>query len=216
MTVTDLAPTLRLDELTHRAFLGDLELVRVTTALHEAGIVDDTWFTEESRLRGHYLHEAILLHHQDDLAEEALDPGLLPYWTGYRAFLTESLFRKLSVEQAVCDDCAGYAGRYDLFGQFPNLPPTAYDLIDVKTGRAASWVRLQTAGYRRCLRVADAPVVRCRRWALELPGNGRYRLLSLNLQPGPAHQIDREADRRDEAVFLAAVMVANYKRGHLK
>lgn len=210
-------PVLRLDELAHRAFLGERELVRATTALAEAGIIETDWFTDESRLRGQYLHAAIALFHQDDLAEDSLDQALLPYWQGYQAFLSESGFEPISVEQPVFDASAGYAGRYDLFGQFPKLPPTAYDLIDVKTGRAASWVKLQTIGYRRCLSVNGTPVVRCRRWALELPGDGQYRLLALNLQtPISTHQIDRQADQRHEAVFLAAVTVANWKRGLIR
>lgn len=210
-------PVLRLDEFAHRAFLGDRELVRATTALSDVGIIETSFFTEESRIRGQYIHDAIALHHQDALAEEALDPALLPYWQGYRAFLAESEFQPHGVEQPIYDEIAGYAGRYDLFGQFPKLPPTAFDLIDVKTGKAASWVKLQTIGYRRCVSINGAPVVRCRRWALELPGDGRYRLLALNLQtPISTHQIDRQADQRHEAVFLAAVTVANWKRGLIR
>lgn len=210
--MTTATPVLRLDDLAHRAFLGDRELVRATTALADAGIIDTSWFTEESRLRGSYLHDAVLLHYQQDLAEESLDVALLPYWTGYLAFLEESGFVPTSVEEPVCDEIAGYAGRYDLYGQFPKLPPSAMDLIDIKTGRAPAWVKLQTMGYRRRL---DCP--RVRRWALELPGDGRYRLLALNLQtPIATHQIDRLADQRHEAVFLAAVTIANWKRGLIK
>lgn len=209
MTPVAPVPVLRLDEIAHRAFLGDRELIRVTTALEEAGLIETTWFTEESRVRGQYLHEAITLHHERDLADESVDPALQPYWEGYLAFLAESEFQPISVEQPVFDEAAGYAGRYDLFGRFQKLPDSALDLIDVKTGRAAAWVKLQTRAYGRRL---DAP--RLRRWALELPGDGRYRLLALNLQtPITSHQIDRQADQRHEAVFLAAVTVANWKRG---
>jgi hypothetical protein len=214
MTLTLIPPILRLDDVHHRAFLGDRELVRVTTALADVGIIDTQWFTDSARLRGSYLHEAIALHHAGELAEDSIDPVLQPYWAGYVAFLADSAFQALGVEQPICDELAGYAGRYDLFGQFPHLPPTAYDLIDVKTGRAPNWTALQTALYRRCLRIADAPIVRCRRWALELPGNNRYRLLSLNLHQDQS--IDRAADQRHEQAALAAVTVANWKRGTLR
>lgn len=215
--ITAPSPALRLDEAAHTAHLGDRELIRVTTALAEAGLIDTTWFTEDSRTRGRYLHDAISLHHQCDLDEDGLDEVLRPFWGGYLAFLSESGFEALAVEQPVYDEQAGYAGRYDLFGRLPNLPPTAYDLVDVKTGRAAAWVKVQTAAYRRRLMYADAPVVRCRRWALELPGDGSFRLLALNLQaPISNHQIDRAADQRHEAVFLAALQVAQWKRGMLR
>ena len=42
-TSTMVPPVLRLDEFAHRAFLGDRELVRVTTALEEAGKL---WFKD--------------------------------------------------------------------------------------------------------------------------------------------------------------------------
>jgi len=210
MVVAMAEPILRLDELTHRAFLGNRELVRVTTALEEAGLIDTTWFTAESRTRGQYLHDAIKLHHEGDLAEDALDPALLPFWVGYVAFLVESKFQIASAERPVYDATHGYAGRYDLLGLFPDLPDTALDLIDVKTGKAPGWVKLQTAGYRRCL----VEVTRCRRWVLELPGDGRYHLRHLNLLPN--HQIDRMTDIRHEQVFLSAVMCANWKRGLIR
>lgn len=205
-------PRLVLDEVTHRAFLGNRELVRVTTALEEAGIVTTSWFTDESRVRGQYLHEAIALYHARELEEASIDVGLLPYWLGYLAFLAESEFMPASVERPIHDELAGYAGRYDLLGQFPKLPQTAMDLIDVKTGLAPKWTALQTALYRRCLH----EVPRCRRWVLELPGDGRYHLLPLNLQDTSAAQIDRDADRRHELVGLAAVAVANFKRGLIR
>lgn len=209
---TALAPALRLDDTTHRAYLGSRELIRVTTALATVGLIETVWFTDESRLRGSYLHEAIDLHHQGELAEESLDLKLRPYWDGYLAFLAESQFLPHAVEQPVHDDIAGYAGKYDLFGRFPNLPDTAMDLIDVKTGQAQPWVKLQTMAYRRRI---DAP--RVRRWVLELPGDGRYRLEPLNLvTPVTTHQIDRQADQRHEAVFLSAVTVASWKRGWIR
>lgn len=211
MVVTMPEPLLRLDELTHRAFLGTRELVRVTTALEEAGLIDTSWFTPESRLRGQYLHQAIALHHQGDLNEDSLSPALRPYWDGYLKFLAESQFAALGVEQPIHDEIALYAGRYDLFGNFPELPSSAYDLVDVKTGKTPKWVGLQVMGYRRCLR--DFP--RVRRWVLELPGDGRYQLRHLNLKM-PGHVIDREADLRHEHVFLSAVTIANFKRGHYR
>lgn len=203
-------PILRLDDVTHRAFLGDRELVRVTTALEAVGFIDTTWYTPASRIRGQYLHDAIKLHHEGDLAEETLDPVLRPFWDGYLAFLVESRFQIASAEQPVYDALAGYAGRYDLLGAFPNLPDTALDLIDVKTGTAPKWVTLQTALYRRCL----VEVTRCRRWVLELPGDGRYRLQPLNL--GTSEQIDRARDLRHEQVGLSAVLCANWKRGLIR
>jgi hypothetical protein len=206
MTTTIAA--LRLDEATHRAFLGDRELIRATTALADVGIIDTRWFTPESAQRGTDLHGAIAQWGEGGL-KPSLDLALDPFWAGFDAFLTESRFFCHSSEQAIWDEANGYAGRYDLLGQLPCFAAgdDTLDLLDLKTGHAPRWVGLQTMGYRRLVLAA-----RVRRWALELPGDCTYRLVPLNLRADRL-TIDRTKDQQDEAVFLAAVRVARWKRG---
>lgn len=180
---------------THSYYLGDRELISVTRVLQEAGLIDPQWFTEDAAMRGTYVHEAIALHHDDDLAMEALDPVLRPYVEGYLRFLSETFFDAMQIEQRVFSESLGYAGTFDVLGHLPSQPP-GYDLIDVKSGGRPATVGLQLAAYVRCL-----PVGVHRRWCLQLPGDGSYRL----------HRCE---DRTDEHVFLAALTVAKWKRAN--
>lgn len=196
------AAVLEFDEAAHVYRVGDRELISVTQALKEAGLIETRWFNDEAALRGSYVHAAILLHSQGDLAEESLDPVLQPYFEAYRRFLADTGFRIEACEERLCDEALGYAGTLDIRGQFarPALRGRYLDIIDVKTGHVPSWVGYQTAAYARLL-PRDLPPVRWR-WALNLQADGTYRLEPLE-------------KRTDEQVFLAALTVAQAKRGWL-
>jgi hypothetical protein len=194
--------SLEFDAAAHRYSIGTRELLSVTQVLTNAGLIDSQWFSEESRLRGTYVHQAILMHVEGDLAEDSLDPALQPYYQAFRAFIDESGFQIDACEERLFDEALGVAGTLDIRGRFPRpaLRHPGVDIIDIKTGSLPSWVGYQTAGYARML-PRELGAVRWR-WALHLQGDGTYRLI----------QLDK---RTDEAVFLAAVTVAQAKRGWL-
>lgn len=194
------AVALAFEPIRHRYSLGTRELVSVTQALAESGLIDTRWYTEDAAIRGTYVHAAIVLHHDNDLAEESLDPGLRPYFDAYRFFLDHSGFQVEAIEERVFNEALGIAGTLDLRGRFPDTPPTATNVIDIKTGCLPMWVGFQTAGYARML-PAGLPPLR-RRWALNLQADGKYRLEPLT-------------KRSDEGVFLAALTIAQAKRGWL-
>jgi hypothetical protein len=200
-------PVLRLDEDNHRAYLGDRELIRVTTAIDEGLDVDKQFFTQDARERGSYIHEAVKLYHAGTLDETSILPSMAPFWNGYPKFLAESGFVAIHVEQPIYDEAYGYAGRDDLLGRLEITKAPFVDLIDIKTGSVPPTVGPQTMAYKRPLATAF-PLIR--RWALNLPGNHGYRLVPLNIRPDGL--IDRDADKRDESIFLAALVVANWKR----
>lgn len=186
---------LQFDEAAHRYTLDGRELVSVTQALTEAGFIDARWFTDEAALRGTYVHAAVALHVEGDLAEDSLDPVIRPYFTAYLAFRRESGFVVDACEERICDPVLGYAGTLDLRGQLPSQRPPRVDILDIKTGAVPSWVGYQTAAYARLV-----PGVLKRRWALQLRADGTYRL-------------DPLTNTTDERVFLAALTVAQAKRG---
>jgi hypothetical protein len=196
----------------HRYWTDDgRELPSVTSVLHRGGLVDETvaqYFTEASRARGTDIHAALEAWAKEGV-QPYLSPDAAPYWPPLMAFFRESGFTIDSAEQIVADLAYGYSGTYDLLGLLPQFDRNIRerDLIDVKTGALPRTVRAQTAAYARPLRVWHGTI---RRWALLLtPDN--YRLIPLNMVPG-SFRVDRHADSRDEALFIAALTVANYRR----
>jgi hypothetical protein len=187
---------LAFDAAAHRYTFDGRELIGVTQALTDAGLIDARWHTDEAALRGTYVHAAIALLHEDDLDVDRLDASLLPYVNAYLRFVTESGFERQAWEERVCDALLGYAGTLDLRGRFVEQAH-GIDLIDIKTGTVPGWAGYQTAGYARCL--PDRPI---RRWALNLRADGKYSLQRLEA-------------RTDERVFLAALTIAQVKRGLL-
>src|SRR5690606_908757 len=152
---TAAAPPLTFDPILHRYMLDGRELISVTTALREAGLIDDSFWTEEARLRGTYLHAAIALHNEGDLDISSLDPKLVPYFRGYERFLSETRVTIEQTEARVHDEALGYAGTLDLIVAWTSEDGqriTRRGLIDIKTGSVPPSVGAQTAAYLRCAR----------------------------------------------------------------
>lgn len=186
---------LHFDEAAHRYTYDGRELVSVTQALSDSGFIDTRWFNEEAALRGTYVHAAVQLHHEGELDEASLDAIVRPFYEAYLRFRAESGFTVTASEERVCDPALGYAGTLDLRGQFPPWGAPRTDVIDIKTGAVPPWVGYQTAAYAR---LVPGPIRR--RWALHLRADGTYRLEPLTKPT-------------DERIFLAALTVAQAKRG---
>lgn len=186
---------LHFDEAAHRYTLDGRELVSVTQVLSDAGFIDGRWFNDEAAWRGTYVHAAVQMHHAGELDESALEPATRPFFDAYLRFRAESGFTVLASEERVFDPALGYAGTLDLRGQFPPWGESRTDVVDIKTGAIPPWVGYQTAAYARLV-----PGLRRRRWALHLRDDGTYRLEPLTKVT-------------DERVFLAALTVAQAKRG---
>lgn len=185
---------LAFDPVAHRYTLGNRELISVTQVLMDAGLIDRAWFNEDAAARGTAVHEAVQRFYSS--GDVATDDITAPFFDAYLAFEMESGFVMDAAEERVCDPLHGYAGTLDLRGRFRHLH-AGVDVIDIKTGTVPSWVGYQTAAYARL--VEGKPR---RRWALHLRADGTYRLHPLTA-------------RSDEQVFLAALTVAQAKRGWL-
>lgn len=181
---------LRFDPVEHKYLLADRELPSVTTILRDAQLVDDTWFTEEARLRGTAVHAAIeRLHQQRPFFDVNAD--YRGFVEAYLAFLASSQFTWAASEVRVYDEARGYAGTIDLLGALPGHPKV---LIDIKTGHVPPTVGPQTYAYARCLETFHE------RYALHLSFDGQFRLTPLRDW------------RNDEADFLAALRLYVRKR----
>lgn len=177
-------------------------VVSVTQAIHAAGLIDTTRYTDTGRDRGTLVHLMTELHDTDDLDIESLDPALVPYWEAYRRFLSELQPRVTwsHIEQRLADHARRFAGTIDRLGQWDGR-----DLVlDIKSGGRESWHGVQTWAYAE-LCESNGLVVsarRARRAALYLAGDGTYRL-------------DEHTDTtNDRAAWQAALTLAQWKRSH--
>lgn len=199
-------PRMVFDEDAHRYTLDGRELISVTTALREAGMIDTTHYNEEARLRGQYVHKCIALFAEGDLDERSVDPIVLPYFSAFRAFMADTKVTLEHVEKRVCDPTLGYAGTLDAIGIWPAKQPdvkpymVVRTLFDWKSGFFPPMAGPQTAGYLRCARDWYPPGVRIGRAGLHLRADGTYRLMPFNNIV------------QDEADFLAALRVAQFQR----
>lgn len=145
-------------------------LPSVTEILKGAGLIDDRFFTEESRQRGTYVHEACEL-----LDKGTLDfSSLVPEWSGYvtsYALLVDAMRAagkwqgKVWIETPMKDPCGVYAGCQDRI--FETGPPKA--VWDLKTGAPLAWHKWQLAAYVNML----PKPLQWERYGIHLHKNGR-------------------------------------------
>jgi len=180
---------IKFDAETHTYTVGDRVVPSVTQILQEVGIIDTRWYTDEARIRGTYVHEAIHLHHNGGLNYDSLDAVIKPYFDAYLKFLKITKFEYIDGEEIVYHEARNYIGTYDLHGRYNNLNT----LLDIKTGTSApKWAGLQTAAYADCLGMPMRKVL----------------LLKVN-----GWSVISYKDYRDYTVFQSAAAVVNWKRG---
>lgn len=169
-------------------------LPSVTQTLQLAAVIDDTYYTEEHRTRGRYVHRMIVFDESESVDESTVDSRLRGYLDAYRRFKRETQPGHCElIEQPLCDPILRVAGTPDQVRIFGGQ----LALIDHKTGSPLSAHRLQTAAYEHLVRGA----LKCgplKRYCLYLQASGRYRL-------------EEHTDRRDFAVFKACLSVAHFK-----
>lgn len=194
-------PRLVFDDNAHRYTLEGHELISVTTALREGGLMDTAHFTEAARLRGQYVHEAIALYVRGELEPGSLDPLIEPYFEAWHAFLAATGITIEVTEQRVCDPVYGYAGTLDAIGRWPG-PYGKRAVLDWKSGLFPPMAGPQTAAYLRCARAWYATGTRLGRAGLQLRDDGTYRFYEFTDLV------------QDEADFFAALRVAQFRRRH--
>lgn len=193
----NLAALTRDDQHIYR--MAGAELLSVTQAIREAGLLSVEWSSPEAMLRGSHVHQACEFYDQGDLEEAALDPALRPYLDAYKWFLHDAQPTWSHVEAQRASLTHRYAGTVDRAGTLVTLKHPV--VLDIKSGGPEPWHAIQLAAYRRLLSDDLGPLIQ--RLALYLRPDGTYRLDTLPL-----------ADQKDFDVFLAALAVAGWKRSH--
>ncbi|MHB8109695.1 MAG: PD-(D/E)XK nuclease family protein [Syntrophorhabdaceae bacterium] len=175
----------------HLYTLDERPLPSVTGILKSEGFIDDTWFTEDARLRGTYVHMACHLHDMRTLDEDGLDDALRPYLDGYIRFKAETGFTVIESEIPRYHPQYLFAGTPDKIGMMNNSDT----VIDLKSGILSPWTALQTAAYELFF---DRPM---KRFGVQLTDEGKYKMIPFT-------------DRTDRNIFLSALACRNWKINH--
>lgn len=177
-------------------------MLRVTHCLSAAGLVDPTWFTEESSARGTAVHEATALDDVNDLDEASVHPIVAPYLESYRRWRKESGWKLWEghIEVEVIHEPLGYVGHIDRIMRRPVGPAMRPVVIDLKTTAGPSMSHpIQTSGYHMAWQhMTGFP---------DLIDRGCVYLQA----DGSAGKWVAHTDRRDFEVWKAVLTVAKFK-----
>lgn len=150
--------------------MGRTTLPSITAVLRGASRTKSgPWFTPEHRERGKVVHAATLV--ADLGAEPVIPDQWRPYLDGWLAFTAAVRPKWLELEQPRyrVDLPHPFAGTPDRVGLMNGHPC----VLEIKTGRAASWHKYQTAAQDILL---GGPMTGRRRLVCYLPGDGSFSL----------------------------------------
>jgi hypothetical protein len=193
---------LQLEERTHTYRVDGVVLPSVTQVLEDVGIIDYSFLNPDDRAhylqRGSAVHLATQLDDEGDLDEATVEPAIAPYLEAWRAFRLKSGFTPSRIEHRDYSQEYAYAGTLDRAGTFASKPATIY-ILDIKTGTAPWWVRVQLAAYAAFF---EGPR-KFPRFAVELHDDGTFRV---------SEEFPGRDWQKDFAVFTAALEVYRAKR----
>lgn len=175
----------------HEYRMDGVIVPNVTNILRAAGLYNEDYFTEESRLRGTYIHKACLYILQDDLDEDSIPDEYKGYVEAFKKFMSEA-------------DCKPHLEMCEVplfsevwrFGGTPDIPCLfngKESIIDIKSGAETSVSGVQLAAYAL---LYDVPAVL--RYGLYLKADGKYRLTPYT-------------DRNDIKIFNSALSLYHWR-----
>lgn len=191
------------DPQKHSYTLHGKPLTPVSTVLTEMGLQGSDWYTEADRLRGQAVHR---------LCTDYIIPGrwspkgtseaLIPYGKAFQDFLRETGFRPMFIEQTVCSETYGLAGRLDMFGIAED---GSYWLPDIKSGEPQPAWKLQTALYE--FMAHDSNLLNHK--------HANYtKRVALRLQPDGRYRMQFSEDPKDLTLALGAVNLYNWRKNN--
>jgi hypothetical protein len=173
----------------HEYRLGGRLVPHVTGILAGLNLVDTSWFTEESRLRGQAVHQAIHYHLEGDLDWSTVQDRFKGYVEAAILFLDDAKAVIDSTELRLVHGGAPiFAGTADVVGELFGDA----SVVDWKSGAIGEVTGLQVAAYDIALGGG-----RRRRMGVQLKANGKY---------SKPHDL---TERQDYPRFLAAADLFN-------
>lgn len=188
----------RFDPADHSYYLGDKRLIGVSEAIQAAGLKDfsriETDVLEHARQRGTAVHAACHFFDQGDLDWDSVSEEIKPYVLAWERFSLDFPLEWSEVEKPLYHATHGLAGTPDRVTDKPGRTIT-----DIKTYRPDAVTGVQLAAYS-LLRFGPQPAYDApKRRAVWLKDDGKYSLTEYT-------------DRGDEAVFMACLTIAKFKR----
>jgi len=161
----------------------------VTQILKRCGLIDTTWFSNESAQRGTYIHEVLaLIDGNTPLMVIDIPVDIEGYVDAYLKFKKEVDFKIQDIEKHHINKEMGFAGTPDRTG---NLNGSEV-IIDIKTGVKQKWHGVQLSGYKVLI---DGNRLL---YGLYLGKNGKYKLEQYN-------------DRDYRNIFMCALSLEKWK-----
>lgn len=192
----------RFDKADHSYWLGKTRLIGVSDAIQAAGLKDFSRIApdvlEHARQRGTAVHAACHYLDEGDLNWETVSPEVEPYVRAWERFKRDVPSVMMEKEIPLYHATLGFAGTPDRIMEMSGDGGRRIT-IDLKTYRPDAVTGVQLAAYS-LLRWGPQPSWDVpKRWGLWLKDDGKYQLTDFT-------------DRGDEAVFLACLTIAKFKR----
>lgn len=209
--MAETASPLQFDESTHTYTVGGEKWPSVTAILDPLLELDGIprAALEAAAAFGRNVHAATDLWDKGVLDEEALDPHLAPYLTGWKSFLRDSGAVVLASELRVSHRLLKVAGTLDKLVRWQKnkqLVPARRYVLDLKSSAEVPWtVGMQTSGYRELyldqfgLVSEEGEPLATTRLCVHLKPEGKYKLYVLD-------------DSRDRNDFISAVNFHNMRK----
>lgn len=191
---------LTLDPVAHiyRNERGDI-VPSVTQILQCAGLVDFSGIAqavlEAAAERGTVVHTITEYLDKGTLDEESIDPALVGYVEGYKAFEEQyEIWGFAAIEKQIYHHALGYAGTLDRIG---TLADETLMLFDIKTGCKEAAHEIQLAGYFNSLNAESRDNIKTI-GTLYLSEGGKFEFVPADVN-------------RAWPIFLAALSITKWK-----
>lgn len=159
----------------------------VTQVLTAADLIDTTWYTEESRVRGTFVAHATALDDAGQLDRACLDRRLKPYCDAWRACCHEMGWSDFAaIERPFASPVYRVCGTEDRVWKST--------CIDIKTGNPEDWHGVQLVPYADYFNCTS-------RVNVYLSDDGKWKVVP-------------RRDPHDRVCWTAAVNLFNWKKNH--
>ncbi len=164
-------PTYRYDDAPHEYWLQSQLMYGFSAIVKAVGWVDDTWFTEEGRWRGHCVHQGTRFIDEGNADWSTIAQEFFGYIMAYENFKKDWNFKPRLIEVPLYHPTLRYGVTPDREGLILEGVPA---IVELKSG-ALSWVaRYQTAAQDLAIQAWETHPTYRRRFGVKLLSDGTY------------------------------------------